>query len=110
MVKRGGDDIIKDFEEKFQEVRVEVKRIKTFTVHYTCSFSGDHLLNSKYSKEELEALYMGTSSEARKRFQRSGSFQRRQSLTGDRDLLLEIHVLRDSPDLITTDLEMVDSG
>ena len=74
VVKKGGDDIIKDFQEEFKEVRVEGKRIKTSPVHCAGSSlglsSGDHLLDSKYTKEELEALYMGTSSEARKRFQR----------------------------------------
>ena len=30
---------------------------------------------TKYTESELEALYMGTESEARKRFQRQGSFR-----------------------------------
>ena len=59
VVKKGGDDILKDFEEKFKEVRVEGKRMKTFTVHYTGLSSSDHL-ESKYTEEELEDLYMRT--------------------------------------------------
>ena len=33
---------------------------------------------TKYTETELEALYMGTESEARKRFQRQGCFKRRE--------------------------------
>ena len=33
---------------------------------------------TKETESELEALYMGTESEARKRFQRQGSFRRRE--------------------------------
>ena len=80
VVKKGGDDVIKDFKEKFQEVRVEGKRTEASSVNYTSLSPGSHNLDSKYTKEELEALYMGTSSEARKRFQRSRSFQRGQFL------------------------------
>ena len=35
IVKKGGDNVIKDFKEKFQEVKVEGKRMKTSTVNYT---------------------------------------------------------------------------
>ena len=83
VVKKGGDDVIKDFEEKFQEVRVEGKRTKASAVNYTSSSSGSKILDSKNMKEELEALYI---SEARKRFQRSRSIQRRQSFDRQRSL------------------------
>ena len=44
VVKRGGDKVLEDFEEKFQEVVVEGKRAKrTSAVHYTDSID-DNLL------------------------------------------------------------------
>ena len=77
--------MIKDFKNTFQEVIVEGKRQKTFAVHYTkpssvhyTDMSSDDLPEDRYTEEEMEMLYMGTSSEARKRFQRSRSFQQRQ--------------------------------
>ena len=88
VVKKGGDNVLKNFEEKFKEVRVEGKRVKSSSIHYTevaPDSSSIHYTEvapedlSKYTREELETLYMGTSSEARRRFQRNGSFQRRQS-------------------------------
>ena len=71
VVKRGGDTIIKDFENTFQEIIIEGKRKKASVVNYTQS--------SSRSKGELETLYMGTSSKAQKQFQRSRSFSRGQS-------------------------------
>ena len=68
VVKRGGDTIIKDFENTFQEIIIEGKKKKASIVNYTQSSSG--------SKGELETLYMGTSSEAWRQFQRSRSFSR----------------------------------
>ena len=57
---------------------VEGRQAKTTSAtHYTNSID-DKLLGGKYTEEELETLYMGTPSEARKRFQRSRLFQRRQ--------------------------------
>ena len=77
-MKRGEPKVLEDFEEKFQEVLVEGERANTTsTVHYTDSID-DHLPEGEYTEEELETLYMGTPSEARKRFQRSRAFQRRQ--------------------------------
>ena len=79
VVKRGGDTVIKDFENTFQEIIVEGKREKTTSVHYTDSgLDNDDLSEGEYTKEELETLYMGTSSKARTIFKRSRSFQRRQ--------------------------------
>ena len=54
VVKKGGEDIGKQFEEKFKEIRVEGKRIKTSAaVHYTDVSSdlssSDPLLDSKYT-------------------------------------------------------------
>ena len=61
--KKGGETVIKDFEDRFQEVIIEGKRQKTSVVNYT------ELLYK--SKGELETLYMGTPSEAQKQFHRS---------------------------------------
>ena len=60
-MKKGGKYIGKQFEDKFKEIRVEGKRMKTSAaVHYTyVNFdlaSCDPLLDSKYIEEELEAL------------------------------------------------------
>ena len=61
VVKRGGDKVLEEFEEKFQEVVVEGKRAKTTsTIHYTDSID-DKLLEGEYTEEELETLYMGKS-------------------------------------------------
>ena len=49
VVKRGGDTIVKDFENTFQELVVEGKRKKASVVIYT-------KLSSR-KKEELETLY-----------------------------------------------------
>ena len=77
-MKRGGDKVLEEFEEKFQEVVVEGKRAETISAtHYTDSIN-ENLPEGEYTEEELETLYMGTPSEARKRFQRSRLFQRRQ--------------------------------
>ena len=78
VLKRGGDKVSEEFEEKFQEVAVEGKKAKTTsTIHYTDSIN-DKLPEGEYTEEELETLYMGTPSKARKRFQRRRSFQKRQ--------------------------------
>ena len=58
VVKKGGETVIKDFEDKFQEVIIEGKRKKTSVINYT-------QLSSR-NKGELQTLYMGTSNEARK--------------------------------------------
>ena len=43
VVKQGGDTVIKDFKDKFQEVIMEGKRIKTTFVHYTDLTPDNHL-------------------------------------------------------------------
>ena len=87
VVKRGGDTVIKDFEDVFREVRVEGKRLKSSVVNYTESSLTSSSRNK--SQDPKETLYMGTPSEARQRYQRSGSFRknkffdRRRSLSRD---------------------------
>ena len=65
VVKKEEETVIKDFKDKFQEVIVEGK---TYFVNYTKLSSGNKDLHSKNTNEELQALYMVTSSEAWKRF------------------------------------------
>ena len=101
MVKNGGEDIVKQFEDKFKEIRVEGKRMKTSAdVHYTDAssdlYSGDPLLDSKYMKKRVKSSVHGTQSKARKRFQRNGSFQKRQSFNRTRSSSQDLQSPRQS--------------
>ena len=78
VLKEGGEDVVKILEKRFKNVKVEGKRKNIPAVLYSES-DRDHLPETQYKETELEALYMGTQSEARKQFQRNGSYQRRQS-------------------------------
>ena len=78
MVKKGGEEVIKNFEDAFKEVRIEGKRKKASVVNYTesslsSSTSKDFLKNLKDvvnptessltpPKDPKETLYMGTNS------------------------------------------------
>ena len=77
VVKKGGDTVIKDFEDVFQEVRIEGKRMKSSVVNYKKSPSTPS--SEDKSQDLKETLNMGSSSEARRRYKRSGSFRRNQS-------------------------------
>ena len=72
VVKKGGEEVIKNFEDVFQEVRIEGKRMKSSDVNYTESY----LTSTSSSTDLKETLYLGTASEARQRYQRSSSFRR----------------------------------
>ena len=80
VVKLGGDNVIKNFEEKFKELRVEGcrKDAVSTSVMYTedmeidVDLPDDHYTESEM--KEMETMYMGTKSEARKRFQRNGPY------------------------------------
>ena len=78
VVKEGREDIIKRFKKKFKEIKVEGNRKSVAGVMYT-DLKLPETCETKYTESELEALYMGTESEVRKRFQRQGSFRRRES-------------------------------
>ena len=69
------DEVVENFEKKFKEIKIEGKRK---AVSSSAMFT-DKLQRTYYTEEEIEAMYMGTESEARKRFQgkRNGSFNRR---------------------------------
>ena len=79
VVKEGSPNVIDNFKKKFKEIRIEGKRI---AVSSSTMFS-EQLPRTHYIEAEIEAIYMGTESEARKRFQRNNSFNRRgQSFDG----------------------------
>ena len=73
VVKEGGPNVIDNFEKKFKEIRIEGKRKALLS---SATFS-EQLPRTHYTEAEIEAMYMGTESEARKRFQRNNSFNRR---------------------------------
>ena len=82
IVKLGGDNVIKNFEDKFKELRVEGcrKDAVSTSVMYTedmdinVDLPEDHYIESEM--KEIETMYMGTESEARKRFQRNDPYRR----------------------------------
>ncbi len=71
VVKVNGPDVVKNFEEKFKEIRVEGKRksLKDSTTHYTESPPSTYYTEAE--QEQIEAMYMGKESESRKRFNNS---------------------------------------
>ena len=79
VVKEGGDDVVENFKNKFKEIKIEGKRkAMSSLAMYT-----EKLPRTYYTEEEIEAMYMGKDSEARKRLQRNNSFnRRRQSFDG----------------------------
>ena len=82
VVKKGGPEVIEKFEKKFKEVRKKGKRksVSSSTM-FTETLSSTYYTEAE--KAEIETMYMGTKSEARKRFQRNNSFsQQRQSWDG----------------------------
>ena len=74
VVKENSEDVVENFEQKFKEIHVEGKRksLNSSSTLYT-----DKLPSTYYTEaeqEEIEAMYMGTESEARKRYQGTCSF------------------------------------
>ena len=79
VVKEGVPDVVKNFKKKFKEIKIEGKR-KAMS---SSAMFTEQLPRTHYTEAEIEAMYMGTESEARKRFQRNNSFnRRRQSFDG----------------------------
>ena len=70
-MKTNGPDVVKNFEEKFKEIRVEGKR-KTFKESAT-NYTETPPLTYYTEAEQLqiETMYMGRDSESRKRFSNS---------------------------------------
>ena len=95
VVKVGGDNVVKNFEEKFKELRVEgchKDSSSSSSVMYMEDVEMDeNLPDNHYTESEMkdmETMFMGTESEARKRFKRNGpyrprSFSRQRSLSRD---------------------------
>ena len=73
VVKEGGLDVVENFEKKFKEIKIEGKRK---SVSSSAMFT-EQLPRTHYIEAEIEAMYIGTESEARKIFQRNNSFNRR---------------------------------
>ena len=71
VVKANGPDVVKNFEEKFKEIRVEGKRksLKDSTTHYTEIPPPTYYTEAE--QEQIEAMYMGKESESRKQFNNS---------------------------------------
>ena len=70
LVKEGSPEVIEKFEKKFKEVRIEGNRKAGSS---SVMFS-EALPSTYYTEAEIEAMYMGTELEARKRFERNNSF------------------------------------
>ena len=73
VVKEGGEDVIERFEKKFKEIKVEGNRESVAGVIYT-DLKLPETYETKYTESELEALYMGTESEARKKIPKTRAF------------------------------------
>ena len=73
VVKEGGPDVVENFEKKFKEIRIEGKR-KAVSSSTLFSEALPSTYYTEAEKAEIEAMYMGTESEAKKRFQRNNSF------------------------------------
>ena len=70
--------MLEKLKRKFKEIKVEGNRKGVSAM--MCTEPHPELLpETYYTKSELEAMYMGTESKARKRYQRQGSYQRRES-------------------------------
>ena len=56
------DEVVENFEKKFKEIKIEGKRKAVLS---SAMFT-DKLSRTYYTEEKIEAIYMGTESEARK--------------------------------------------
>ena len=82
VVKENGPDVVANFEKKFKEIKVEGKRKSHASTMYTEPLPATHYTEAE--QKEIEALYMGTESESRKRFQRNRSFSQQRGQSQDR--------------------------
>ena len=67
IVKTSGEDVVENFEQKFKEICVEGKRK---SLNASSTLYADKLPPTYYTeaeKKDIEAMYMGTESEASKR-------------------------------------------
>ena len=62
LVKEDEVDVVENFKNKFKEIKIEGKRkVVSSSAMYT-----EKLPRTYYTEEEIEAMYMGKDSEARK--------------------------------------------
>merc|ERR1712240_922441 len=71
VAKEGGPDIVKNLENKLKEIKIEGKRKSDFSSMYTEKLPSTHYTEAE--NREIEALYMGTELQSRKRFHRNRS-------------------------------------
>ena len=73
VVKTNGPEVVKNFEEKFKEIRVEGKRknFKETLTNYTETPPLTYYTEAE--QLQIETMYMGRDSESRKRFSNSRS-------------------------------------
>ena len=73
IVKENAPDAVEKFENKFKEFRIEGKRkpLSASTTNYTEKLPKTYYTEAE--NKEIEAMYMGTESEARKRYQENCS-------------------------------------
>ena len=87
LIKEGGDKVLENFEQKFKKTRIEGCQRDTSAA--SVLYGEEDLPDNCYTEEdmeEIETMYMGTESEARKRYQRKGPPSRRQSFSRPRFL------------------------
>ena len=84
VVKENGQAVVQNFERKFKEICVEGKRksLKESTALYTERPPPTYYTEAE--QEHIEAMYMGTESEARKRFNNSCSQSQTQDQSQNR--------------------------
>ena len=58
------DEVVENFKKKFKEIKIECKRKAVSS----SAMLSEKLPSTHYTEAEIEAMYMGTESEARKRF------------------------------------------
>ena len=67
VVKENGPDVVENFEKKFKEVKIEGKRkYLSFSPMFTLTIQSTYYTETE--KAEIEAMYIGKLSEARKGF------------------------------------------
>ena len=82
VVKEGGPNIVSNFKKKFKEIKIEGKRKSYTSSMYTEKLPSTHYTEAEH--KEIEALYMGTESQSRKRFQRNISLSQQRGQSQDR--------------------------
>ena len=83
IVKENKEDVVERFETKFREIRIEGKRksLNSSSTMYTETLPQTYYTEAE--QKEIETMYMGGESEARKRHQRTCSFSQHRSQSQD---------------------------